>query len=307
MDLIHNHGLWMFPNLYARQAAKRCSIPLVISPRGMLEAWALRRSRWRKRAVWHTFERSNLQEAALFHATSRSEADAIRRLGFKQPIATIGNGVSMPDLENAPAAERLINRFPELGGKRWLLFLARLHPVKGIDSLLRSWGEIHERFADWHLVVAGPAFGNYDAELKDIANMSGSKHRVTFTGMLEGNDKSAAMANAELFVMPSHSESFGLVIAEALAHGVPVITTRQTPWAELETRRSGWWIEDNRDKLGEGLIEAMSREPAELRRMGERGRQWMARDYSWDTVADKMLQAYRWILDGGEKPDFIAS
>jgi len=305
VDLVHNHGLWMFPNLYARQAAERRGVPLVISPRGMLESWALRRSRWKKRLAWQAFERGNLRRAALFHATAPTEAMAIRQLGFKQPIAVVGNGVEIPDLRAAPGRELIVRRFPELGGKRWLLFLSRLHPVKGIEELIHCWSQLHRQFSDWHLIIAGPSFGDYGSDLKDLVRANDLEHRVTFTGMLENDLREAALANADLFVLPSHSESFGLAVAEAFAFGVPVVTTRKTPWSEIVGRRCGWWVDDNAKSLGVALTEAMSLEPGMLKEMGTRGRDWMTADYSWDQIARRLLETYNWVLGGGERPEWV--
>ena len=156
LDVLHNHGLWMFPNHYARQVAIAANIPLVISPRGMVEQWSLGRSRWKKWLVWHAFEKTNLARAAMFHATSHEEAASIRALGLRQPIAMIPNGIEIPET-NAPGDRALLERqFPELRGRRWLLFLSRLHPKKGVLELLRVWQRLHAQFPDWHLVLAGP-------------------------------------------------------------------------------------------------------------------------------------------------------
>ncbi len=131
LNLIHNHGLWMFPNIYARRAAKYNDLPLVISPRGMLEAWSLNYGQIKKWLAWQLYEQKNLSNATVFHATSVAEVHSIRRLGFKQAIAMIPNGVSLPNLNQIPARDCLTRSFPELADKQWLLFLSRIHPKKG--------------------------------------------------------------------------------------------------------------------------------------------------------------------------------
>jgi len=304
-DIIHNHGLWMFPNLYARQAAIGGRIPLVISPRGMLEDWSLGRSRIKKFMAWSLFEQVNLRSAALFHATSEMEARSVRKLGLRQPIAIIPNGVEIPDRETNPVRESLERKHPELAGKRWLLFLSRIHPKKGVSELLGAWHEIHDHFQEWHLILAGPDLDGYSNRMKSEAVNYQLSDRVTFTGMLNGSEREAALANSDLFVLPTHSENFGIAIAEALAFGLPVITTKGAPWKDLIAHRCGWWIDLGHAELMQSLKGALCLPKAELAAMGERGRALMAKKYSWKQVAGQMKQSYEWLLGRNDMPGCI--
>lgn len=305
VHLIHNHGLWMFPNLYAREAATSFGVPLVISPRGMVEQWSLGRSRWKKWLVWHAFERANLAAASLFHATSREEADSIRALGFSQPVAVIPNGIELP--EPAPPGGRALleEKFPALRGRRWLLFLSRLHPKKGVLELLRVWQRLHAQFPDWHLVLAGPSLDGYDATVRAAINELQLTARVTLTGMVADELKDSTWAGAELFVLPTYSENFGVAVAEALAHGVPALTTCGAPWRGLIEHRCGWWIEMTEAELAATLASALATPAGELRAMGARGRDWMNRDFSWAGVAQQMEAAYAHLLRRAERPGHI--
>jgi glycosyltransferase involved in cell wall biosynthesis len=304
-NIVHNHGLWMFPNLYARQAAITSRIPLVISPRGMLEEWSLGRSRIKKFMAWSFFERINLRSAALFHATSETEAQSLRKLGLHQPIAIIPNGVEIPDREANPDRASLERKHPELAGKRWLLFLARIHPKKGVSELLRAWHEIHDYFQEWHLILAGPDLEGYSNRMKREAANYQLSDRVTFTGMLNGSEREAALTNSDLFILPTHSENFGIAIAEALAFGLPVITTKGAPWQELTAHECGWWINLRHAELVQCLKGALRLPKAELSTMGERGRTLMARTYSWKQVAQQMKQSYEWLLGRNDVPRCI--
>jgi len=304
-DVLHNHGLWMFPNYYARRAARARRIPLVVSPRGMLDEWSLRRSRFRKAVAWQLFERENLASARLFHATSAAEALAIRAARITQPIAVIPNGVDVPDSARLPGRERLERMHAALAGREWLLFMARLHPKKGLAELIRAWRGLAPRFPDWQLVVAGPDLDGHGAEMRALAVALGLSERITFAGMLSGDDKACALANAGAMVLPTHSENFGIVVAEALAHGTPAITTHAAPWQELREARCGWWIEDREEALQEALGEAMRLSPEARREMGGRGRALVASRYSWDRIGHEMLAAYDWICDCGPRPDFV--
>jgi glycosyltransferase involved in cell wall biosynthesis len=304
-NIVHNHGLWMFPNLYARRAAVSSRIPLVISPRGMLEDWSLGRSRIKKFMAWSLFERCNLRSAALFHATSEMEARSLRELGLHQPIAIIPNGVEIPDREANPDRQNLEGKFPELAGKRWLLFLSRIHPKKGVSELLQAWHGIEDDFQEWHLILAGSDLEGYEPRLRREALDSKIANRVTFTGMLSGSERKAVFANADVFVLPTHSENFGIAIAEALAFGLPVITTKGAPWEELIAHKCGWWIDLGHAELMQCLKGALRLSKAELSAMGDRGRALMARKYSWGEVAEQMKQSYDWLLSRNDMPGCI--
>ncbi|NDJ24023.1 glycosyltransferase [Nostoc sp. B(2019)] len=305
LDLIHNHGLWMFPNLYARQAALGNRLPLVISPHGMLEPWSLKHSRMKKRLVWFMYERKNLISATVFHVTSAEEACSVRRLGFQQPIALIPTGVDIAELNEQQDKEVLTQLFPELAEQKWLLFLSRLHPKKGIDNLLYVWQKLESQFSDWHLILAGPDLIGYQAKLELLVDQLNLSHRVTFTGMLSGKFKISALNNADLFVLPTHSENFGIAVAESLACGVPVITTKAAPWEDLERYECGWWIEDNQQALMDALVEAMELSSIDRQAMGLKGKNLVTAKYSWNSIAKEMASVYYWILGGGEPPNCI--
>ncbi len=306
-DVVHGHGLWMFPNRYAALAAAQARARLVISPRGMLEDWAVRRSRWRKALAWRFFEQRSFEQAALLHATSDAEAARLRALGFRQPIAMIPNGVDAPR-EPAPPRAALEGRFPQLAGKRWLLFLARVHPKKGALELVGAWSRLPEAArSGWHLVLAGPDLDGYGAIVARAVEDRGLRASVTLTGMLAGDAKHAALAHASLFVLPTRSENFGIAVAEALAHGVPVITTRAAPWPQLESERCGWWIGLEDEALQGALRQALELDAASLAAMGERGRERLAGRYAWDRAGRDMKAAYLWIAGRGERPPCVAT
>jgi glycosyltransferase involved in cell wall biosynthesis len=303
--IIHNHGLWMFPNIYARLVANRLSSHLIISPRGMLERWSLSRSRLVKVPYWHLFEKKNLLSASLFHATSFQEAASIRSLGLVQPIAVIPNGVNPAILPSELSKEAYLSRFPELKDKKIALFLSRIHPKKGLEMLLDCWKRLGDSTDGWHLVIAGPDQIGYQSSLERITKDLNLTEKVTFAGILEGDLKAAAFETSTIFVLPSFSENFGIVVAEALTYKVPVVTTTSTPWSSLIREHCGWISEPGNDDLYRSLSNAMSTSSAELHEMGLRGRRFAIDNFSWDHIGMQMCSAYKWLLNMAPKPDCI--
>jgi len=295
-DVIHNHGLWVMPNISAGVAAAGGPTPLVVSPRGMLAPAALAFSRWRKRAFWALLQGPVIRRAACIHATSEQEFEEIRGLGLANPVAIIPNGIDLPELawseSAAPAIERIV------------LSLGRIHPKKGLARLVRAWSKVEARYPAWRLRIAGPPERGHDNELRALAVSLGLTH-VSVEGPIYGEAKTSAYRCADVFVLPTLNENFGLTVAEALAAGTPVISTKGAPWSGLEREGCGWWIEQGIDPLAAALarVMALPREP--LKTMGDKGRKWMARDFSWDCVGRSMLDLYLWLARHAEPPATI--
>lgn len=293
-DVVHNHGLWMWPNAYARQAAVASRRPLVTSPRGMLEPWALGRSRLKKAAAWWLFERANLRRVDLFHATAGSEERSIRGLGFGAPVVVAPNGVDCPDLGNPPTRSDLEKSHPRLVGRPWVAFLSRLHPKKGLDILLSAWADLlaaHAVPRNHLLVIAGPDNTGYLPGVEAMIRAKGLENNVLLTGELRGRAKEALLAHTELFVLPSYSENFGLVVAEAMSWARPVITTSATPWTDLGRWGAGWCIEPAAAPLVTAIREALALPQDRLDAMGRAGRQIVEDRFKWSAAAEKITAA----------------
>jgi glycosyltransferase involved in cell wall biosynthesis len=185
-----------------------------------------------------------------------------------------------------------------------LLFLGRIHPVKGVDILLRAWHAVEHRFCDWELHIAGPDNGDYLTAMQALATQL-RLERVIFLGPLFGEEKLRAYRAASLFVLPTHSENFGMTVAEALAAGTPVVVTKGAPWRGLEDQCAGWWIDIGVDPLAACLEQALAMPAKHLAEMGRNGREWMLRDYSWERIGAQFLATYGWLLDGGEPPAWV--
>ncbi len=284
--ILHDHGQWLGINRASASVARRLGLPRVVSPRGMLSPWARNHRKYKKMAAWWLYARRDLAAASVIHATSDLEADELRALGVKQPIAVIPNGV---DVTTAPEPD-------QFSTKPYVLFLSRIHPKKGVYELLRVWKSLPT--TDWELVLAG-----YD----EGSMLTGKTlpPNVRYVGHVEGEQKDRLFQRASLFVLPSFSENFGVVVAESLMAGVPVITTHGTPWESLIAEKCGWWIPMTEESLRGSLVEAMSMPTTELKQWGQRGRSFANRAFGWSEIAEKMDSVYRWILDGGSPPECV--
>jgi glycosyltransferase involved in cell wall biosynthesis len=288
-DLVHNHALWLLPLRYAHEAAKRQSVPLVISPRGMLSGWAYRHRRQRKRLAELLVHPGALAGAAGWHATSPEERDDIHALGYKQPICVSPNGVPLPEASALLAARRTWHELcPAAKTRPVAVFYSRFHRKKRVRELIDLW--LSAPRGDWLLLVAGVAEDYSAAGLS--ADYAAAADRVK---IIDGAGRPAPYAAASLFMLPSHSENFGLVIAEALAAGVPALVTDTTPWSGLATTGSGWCVPW--ENYGEVLAMALATTPAELAAMGARGREWAAREFSWSRAATLLVEFYRHLRD----------
>ncbi len=286
-DCVHSHACWILTVRYAEAAARFHRVPLVLSPRGMLTEWAWRHHRGRKALAERFVHPGAFTHAAGWHATSTEEADDIRRLGYTQPICVAPNGVTVPD-DAATAAARaawqpLANA---AGARRVALFYSRFHRKKRLRELVDLW--LSSPRDGWYLALAGlPEEFSADDVSRWVTD-AGAQDRV---GVFSSEGRPPPYPLASIFLLPSHSENFGLVIAEALAAAVPVLVTDTTPWRNLEKEQAGWcvrWAD-----YPAVLATALACSPAELRVRGEHGRRWAARDFTWESSARRLLDFYQ--------------
>ena len=295
-SLIHDHGVWLPTNHAAAAAARKLGLPLVVSPRGMLEPWAWRHKAWKKSIGWRLYQRRDLESAAALCCTSEMEARNLRALGVRQPIAVIPNGVELP---HSATRERRNN------SERIALFLSRLHPKKGLFDLVAAWSI--SRPAGWRAIIAGPDEGGHRQDVEAAIFKVGLERAFSFAGPVADREKSLLYRQADLFVLPTRSENFGVVVAEAMAHGLPVITTKAAPWDCLERTGGGWWIDCGAKPLAEAIRTATALSDAERAAMGARGRATVEVQFAWPRIAEQMLDFYGWIAGSARQPDCIAA
>jgi len=264
-DIIDIQGLWNSASIFNFLYFKITSTPYIITPRGMLEKWALRRSFYRKFFFLHFLEKFNLKNAMCLRATSRLEAETFKSLNINNKIINVPNSIK-------------ISKFN-----------------------LKIKNNKKKKNLDWELVICGFDENNYKKSLLRLSEQLSLK-RVFWLGAVYGEKKNKLYQSCDLFILLSHSENFGLVIAEALSFGLPVITTNRTPWIELNKKKCGWYIELKMKKIISTLNYAMKLSDAKRFRMGKRGRKWIIKDFSPNSVGQKMQKVYKWILKKGPKP-----
>lgn len=292
-DIIHDNGIWSPSSIAATTAAGRLRLPYVVSLHGMLEPWALNHRRFKKRLAWPAYQHRLLTAAAGLHATAPPECQSIRARFPDHPIGVIANGVDGPDSPVDPAHRIGANR-------RTLLVLSRLHPVKNLPGLVTAFARLapDPAFADWSLAIHGPDADGHRAVVATAIAAAGMTDRIRLGDAVPESGKAALFADADLFILPSFSENFGIVVAEALAHGVPVIASTGTPWAELPRVGAGWHVAPDPDSLAHALATAMALPAAARAEMGARGMAHARQVFSWDRIADQMLGFYDWLLSG---------
>lgn len=297
-SLVHDHAVWLSTNHAVATYCRDAGIKRIVSPRGMLGAWALNHGRWKKKLAWRMYQHRDLLSADAFHATSQQEADEIRALGLTQPIAVVPNGVTFPELTTEPG-EASPDR------TRIMLFLSRIHPKKGLLTLLEAWKAASPK--GWQLVLAGPDENGHQKEVEQLATSLGIGSQVSFPGSLNDVQKWDWYRKADVFVLPSYSENFGIVVAEALAAGLPVIATHGTPWQELNTRKAGWYVSHNLTALADALQFAISLDDDGRRATGKRGKDWARAAFGWSGIAERMAVFYQSLLSGKPmlSPDVI--
>ncbi|GAT63256.1 glycosyltransferase [Paludibacter jiangxiensis] len=294
-DLYHLQCIWQYPTYIGAKIAREKGIPYIITPRGMLYPQEFVRSGRIKKLALSLFLKRDLQQAACVQATCHEEMQHLRDLGITSPIAVIPNPIDTEKDKENILEKQDVRRFGYLG---------RIHPRKNIERLPYAWDILGDKVKDCELVIIGGGDIEYETFLKAEVVRLGLKN-VIFTGFLSGIEKEKTIQSLSYLVVPSDFENFGMIIAEALLYGIPVITSKGTPWQELETYQCGWWIDNDVESISKTMEKAIYIPEEERIAMGKRGHSFIRDNYSVKIVANKMIELYKWILQKGKKPDFV--
>ena len=289
-DIIHTHDCWMPILNMCHQAARDKGVKYVISPRGSLKAWS-RRHKWLKKwLALRTYEGYDISHAAAIHVTADDEREQVAELGLNNCIFQVTNGLMFPKEETLEK----IRTACEPRSRKRALFLSRIHYTKGLINLVEAWAMVAPD--DWELEIVGTDADGYQAQVEKRVGELGIRDKVIFSGPASEDEKWVKYIGADLFVHPTFTENFGIVIAEALYAGLPVITTKGAPWSDLVEERCGWWVEIGVKPLADALRSAFALPAHELRAMGERGRDLVRRKCSWPAIGRLMKAEYQHIL-----------
>jgi glycosyltransferase involved in cell wall biosynthesis len=281
IDLIHTNGIWSLFLHFSTAYARKTNTKYFATPHGMLEPWSMKQKRLKKTIAWWIYQKSDLKHADAIQVTAASETRSVTDLGLGKTIE-IPNGVDVKPVSKEVPREQIA------------LFLSRIHPKKGIPILLEAWDKLN--VDDWQLKIVGPGEHRYLNELESKISKMDRGDQVSLLPAAGGDAKDKLLQTASVFVLPTHSENFGIVIAEALVMELPVITTTGTPWTNLNEVGCGWCIELNADNLTHALREGLTTSPKRLKEMGELGRQHIIENFTWPSIAGKLATFYKQTL-----------
>jgi glycosyltransferase involved in cell wall biosynthesis len=287
-DVLHDNGIWLRHHRRLAKLAEARGIPRVVSTRGMLEPWAMKHKGAKKTLAWWLYQRRDLQRAHCHHTTAEIEAQNVQRMGLGVPVRMISNGLDLPEALTIKKATAKQN------GPRIALFLGRIYSVKGLPMLVDAWAQVRPN--GWVLQIAGPDEAGHRGEVENAISAAGLSDTVSFLGPVSGQAKQSAFFEADLFILPTYSESFGIAVGEALAHGLPVLTTKGAPWPMLPERGCGWWVDATVDGIAKALRQATSQDSGSLQAMGARGRELIAAQFDWAGVAKKFIVMYEEVM-----------
>lgn len=294
-EVVHLHGLWRIHHAQLARYAAGSRLPLIVSPHGMVYSQALGQRAGLKRLAGVAFQDAILRRAVCLHATAPAEVEEIRRYGYRGPIALVPWGVDVP--------AALTPRHQD--GDRVVAYIGRFHRLKNLDALLRAWARVVRDRAGWRLVLAGYDQDGYRGVLERAARELGIADRVVLRGPVEGDAREAFFAAADVTVLPSAAENFAFVVPEALARGIPVVTTTGTPWSALAAEGCGWCVSPSTDALAAALAEATGQTSEALIAMGEHGRRYVHAAFDWSVVVRRLLAVYEWAAGRGSRPDDV--
>ncbi|UTV86709.1 glycosyltransferase [Cobetia amphilecti] len=283
-DIVHLHGLWMHPGRSVLKWHRKTGRPYILSPHGMLSDVALSYGKYKKALISLLFQNSVFNKAAAIHATSKSEIKEIQKYGVSSKIYEIPNGIKEIAVPNKSVSKQ-----------KAILSLGRIHRKKALDQLILAWQTLEKDFPEWSVRIIGPSEGDESTNLKRLINDL-NLPRVTIESPVYGADKIITMSEASIFALPTYSENFALTVAESLMLEVPVISSHGAPWEGLELEKCGLWVPVGSDSMAEALKKLMLLNDSDRHEMGIRGRNWMIRDFSWSTIAEKFIVSYKDII-----------
>lgn len=304
-DIVHVHGLRTLLGAHTARLCRRDNTPLIVSPHGQLDPWLLQQRRARKFVFDRAFDRRVRTTATVLHCMSSQEAVDARKVHPDAFVSYAPIGLESAPFDPPSSGEPLAPGLPELDGRPWVFFCGVITARKGIDELAQAWSRLMPEFADWRLVIAGLDIEKGRGWAETCFANHQARERVSFLGEIDRATRDRLLATCSFLVLPTRSEAFGMIVAEALASARPVLTTRGAPWAVLNQQGLGWQVGLSVDDLVQGMRQAMSATDPQRDAMGERGRSFVKTELDWTNTLQKIEAIYRWALDRGSQPECV--
>lgn len=295
-DIIYSNNLWNFVALFSYLASKLNRKPHVISCRGSIYPWSLSIGKYRKKIAWSLFQKKAFQDAAFIHVTALDEYEAVRALGIKTDVVISPHGIDSEEFNMLPERKDSIVSLKLNSEKRYFLFMSRLHKKKGLDLLLDLWNSIAHLYPNWVLLVVGPDYGNY-IKLMDRYCKDNLGEQLLYLGCADYEIKKQLFSVSEFFVLPSYTENFGIVIGEALSAGLPVITTKNTPWEIINDKDCGKCINLSASELEQALTCYLGKNTDFFEVRGLVAKELIRNNYSWYNRCDSFYSACSDVLN----------
>jgi glycosyltransferase involved in cell wall biosynthesis len=297
-NIVHINSLYKFSSTVAALYCRLYRVPYVVRPHGTLDPYIFRRHRLVKSIYEQMFEWQNLEHAAAVHFTAFEEMELVRPLRLKIRGVVVPLGVNANAFRISGVSGRFRAKWRITPNKNIILFLGRINFKKGLDLLVSAFSQISKCREDLHLVLAGPDGEGYGAKVRHWLMREGALSKTTFTGMVAGSDKLDILAAAQLFVLPSYTENFGLAVVEAMAAGLPVVISNKVNiWREIFEAHAGVVVNCDAEELA-GAMERLLLNSVDAKEMGERGLRLVKERFTWERVAPQMIELYRHILSG---------
>ena len=296
-DLLHIHSIFGYPATLAAYLARRYKVPYIMRPLGMLDYWSMDQNKLAKRLYFHFIEKANLNHARAIHYTSEEEKKASERFGFTSPGVVVPLGISINSKQGEIEKGLFKRKYSQCAGKKLIVFLSRIHPKKGLELLIEAISKLKEVREDFLLVIAGSGEPRYETMLRRKVEEKNLTPQILFTGFLEGEEKAALLNDADLFVLPSYQENFGLAVVEAMARGVPaIVSNRVNICREIQAYGAGKVVPCEASKIEEAIQTLLS-DDRERRAMGERARCLTLEKFNSTEMGRNLAHLYHHLLD----------
>ncbi|MCM3544954.1 glycosyltransferase [Priestia megaterium] len=296
-DIVHIHSLYLFHGAVAAYYCRKYNIPYIVRPHGTLDPFLYKRHRGRKAILEFLFENKNLNHAAALHYTTEEEWELAKEFINNPNGFVVPNGINLENYYSPKSLDEFYDKYPEIKGKKVVLFFSRLNFKKGLDLLIDSFTQVAKQKEDVHLMIVGPDNEGYGAQVKGWIKENNIDNKVTFTGMLTGEEKLQALSVAEMFVLPSYSENFGISVIEAMIMGLPVIISNKVNiYRELLKCDAGEVVNCNSEELTRSILKLLD-DTTYAQKLASNGEKMVKEYYQWSEVGKSLEKNYKSIVN----------